>query len=496
MLNAFRHQRKKRASGLRGAGRSCCAQRLPASKEETPRISRGVATPFTMCSTPSGIKGRNAPSQATPIGHTRLVLNAFRHQRKKRLRFGERDQVVDGCVLNAFRHQRKKRDRWNTYCLCIVLVLNAFRHQRKKRSRDTVGEATDSQVLNAFRHQRKKRHSTSALKTPQETCSTPSGIKGRNASNTSDTRICRSCAQRLPASKEETRIRRVEKDSGEAVLNAFRHQRKKRRALDEDVRQARQVLNAFRHQRKKRRLVLGRPERHGDVLNAFRHQRKKRFRLWQSQNAASRCSTPSGIKGRNARRLGPGSLGAALVLNAFRHQRKKRFKPALAIRPLLKGAQRLPASKEETLAAGRAFRPRARCAQRLPASKEETRERDPTHLAGREVLNAFRHQRKKRSPIRSIEAAAEEGAQRLPASKEETQSACFQCRTDYMCSTPSGIKGRNAGWDKERTEGVGGAQRLPASKEETHVVNHAGLAVYAVLNAFRHQRKKRYLRMY
>ena len=60
------------------------------------------------------------------------------------------------------------------------------------------------------------------------------------------------------------------------------------------------MLNAFRHQRKKR-MPARAPRGPGPLmLNAFRHQRKKRKRLGFATSAPSSCSTPSGIKGRNA----------------------------------------------------------------------------------------------------------------------------------------------------------------------------------------------------
>ncbi len=179
-------------------------------------------------------------------------------------------------------------------------------------------------------------------------CSTPFGIRGRNAFGVKPRATLLVCAQRLSASEEETRPQpRGPTHRGE-VLNAFRHQRKKRfhryigprpwwvrcstpfgirgrnatsRRPDRDRRI--QVLNAFRHQRKKRmrwwhRLQRGRcaqrlsaseeetlPERVpaarvAEVLNAFRHQRKKRFISSTFQSPQPLCSTPFGIRGRNA----------------------------------------------------------------------------------------------------------------------------------------------------------------------------------------------------
>ena len=153
------------------------------------------------------------------------------------------------------------------------------------------------------------------------------------------------------------------------------------------------------------------------VLNAFRHQRKKRIdRLAATTQPRNRCSTPSGIKGRNA--LGRGTTGRA---------------PKCSTPSGIKG----------------------RNTGRIEAE-----------LCGRGVLNAFRHQRKKRQERRYI--APLRCAQRLPASKEETPRRLEQqSRLGGTCSTPSGIKGRNA------------------------VHGRARRSTPPVLNAFRHQRKKR-----
>ena len=60
------------------------------------------------------------------------------------------------------------------------------------------------------------------------------------------------------------------------------------------------------------------------------------------------------------------------------------------------------------------------------------------------VLNAFRHQRKKRCCTARGRGAIRTGAQRLPASKEETRALITDVSPKSRCSTPSGIKGRNA----------------------------------------------------
>ena len=181
------------------------------------------------------------------------------------------------------------------------------------------------------------------------------------------------------------------------------------------------------------------------MLNAFRHQRKKRwFSISSVFEQWAMCSTPSGIKGRNAARRADEHPQPEVVLNAFRHQRKKRG-CFLYNGTYILSAQRLPASKEETLGCRGGVRGGAGRAQRLPASKEETLECKSS---------------------RSARAGT--------------------------CSTPSGIKGRNAyNGEIHRALADIRAQRLPASKEETRPVRNVLGREPGVLNAFRHQRKKR-----
>ncbi len=204
MLNAFRHQRKKREGMRQGSEAPRCAQRLSASEEETQQNTPTPIPRCPRCSTPFGIRGRNAPSDfAHVVSSPEVVLNAFRHQRKKRspsrsrrgygsasaqrLSASEEETPVPRVpdrfpvgVLNAFRHQRKKRHHHLGRLQGGERVLNAFRHQRKKRNLDLTHHGLDTEVLNAFRHQRKKRRQRS-------------GSRARYG-----------CAQRLSASEEET----------------------------------------------------------------------------------------------------------------------------------------------------------------------------------------------------------------------------------------------------------------------------------------------------
>ena len=355
-------------------------------------------------------------------------------------------------------------------------------------------------MLNAFRHQRKKRRpfslriaarSSSAQRLPASKEETRSAVKVHDIRNRCAQRLPASkeetpvtgvirkmdaaCAQRLPASKEETQqissvafdqIRQCSTPSGIKgrnalycrrrrpflcfVLNAFRHQRKKRsgdvRRLDE----GRGVLNAFRHQRKKRpgkAIRAAVPDAGAQRLPASKEETRPRRLIFRLVLV---CSTPSGIKGRNACRI---ELGASSVACA----------------------QRLPASKEETQTAPGHIAPgspvlnafRHQRKKRLVRTRRRSSTQHwcstPSGIKGRnaslsprdvpiqQVLNAFRHQRKKRGrrwqSLRPIKRA-----QRLPASKEETHFVMVEDLIRFVCSTPSGIKGRNAlgdGYDCE-----------------------------------------------
>ncbi len=229
MLNALRHQRKNHLQCVsRFHGIAECAQRLTASKEESRVDHRFEFVLVRLCSTPYGIKGRI--TDACYVRCLRVsVLNALRHQRKNhstRSDFSNAQAVV----LNALRHQRKNHAaNWPQRRMSID-VLNALRHQRKNHVCSTVlselewmcstpygikGRITGMlerlrrrmrPVLNALRHQRKNHALTAdGLRSAWQVCSTPYGIKGRITLGVGRERILAVCAQRLTASKEESR---------------------------------------------------------------------------------------------------------------------------------------------------------------------------------------------------------------------------------------------------------------------------------------------------
>ena len=275
------------------------------------------------------------------------MLNAFRHQRKKRHDGGEYAGMREN-MLNAFRHQRKKRCGRVRGCRLLVQCStpsgikgrNARRGKRRERAKE---------MLNAFRHQRKKRPSSPVPKpdytrlcsTPSGikgrnapypviqsesrlVCSTPSGIKGRNADSQPESNDTIRHAQRLPASKEETRehptrvilhricstpsgikgrnaagIRARESD-WYRMLNAFRHQRKKRYPEfgNEHIVEHAQRLPASKEETPFARVASMLPIWYAQRLPASKEE--TRPIQHRRARAGGICSTPSGIKGRNA----------------------------------------------------------------------------------------------------------------------------------------------------------------------------------------------------
>ena len=180
-------------------------------------------------------------------------------------------------------------------------------------------------MLNAFRHQRKIRGCTCP------TYREAAGRAQRLPASKEDTPcavlwgLARCCAQRLPASKEETRDRRVTSTNPPCVLNAFRHQSQDHRP----------------------RTVQGLARLHtcstpSGITAKITARRAFLSPRWK------KCSTPSGITGKittSPRSLGP---SARQVLNAFRHHSKILAGPADIATTVGLGAQRLPASKEDT----------------------------------------------------------------------------------------------------------------------------------------------------
>ncbi len=164
-------------------------------------------------------------------------------------------------------------------------------------------------------------------------CSTPSGIKGRNAANTEISRDARSLCS-TPSGIKGRNARRhalASLQCGE-MLNAFRHQRKKRCSVFSfqfSVRTHAQRLPASKEE-----TPVGPGHRVAGDPNAQRLPASKEETLLRRHGVAAfgLCSTPSGIKGRNAPHLRDNEPGLARMLNAFRHQRKKREQDAADVR--------------------------------------------------------------------------------------------------------------------------------------------------------------------
>ena len=151
VLNAFRHQRGIHlATSARPRQRGRCAQRLSASK-------------------------RDSPGRAGPAGQDILVLNAFRHQRGIHLGLSALD--VQGSRCSTPFGIKEGFTQFVVGWIVRVIVLNAFRHQRGIHRPGGLPSRRRVEVLNAFRHQRGIHLIVSVSSAKPVMCSTPFGIK-------------------------------------------------------------------------------------------------------------------------------------------------------------------------------------------------------------------------------------------------------------------------------------------------------------------------------
>ncbi len=222
-------------------------------------------------------------------------------------------------VLNAFRHHGERDRTAPPRCLHARAVLNAFRHHGERDDRSPSGWRSAS-----FR------------------CSTPSGITASGTSAGDLIFPLSSGAQRLPASRRAGRglLEYLPCPPGAQRLPASRRAGPATPATG--------------------RARIG-------VLNAFRHHGERDMRADMGYQAASTCSTPSGITASGTTTTPVLLPGRVHVLNAFRHHGERDSFSRWA-RSDSTGAQRLPAS-------------------RRAGPYEPERE----HLVTLEVLNAFRH---------------------------------------------------------------------------------------------------------
>ncbi len=181
VLNALRHQRKNHAASNHRQPAHRCAQRLTASKEESPRRRRARRVQACVCSTPYGIKGRITPALSARVRRSSSAQRLTASTEESRGIASDRGQVR--------------------------LVLNALRHQRKNHSTAMRGHAQLSTCA--------QRLTASKEESPAyDRLGSSHGVM---------------CAQRLTASTEESRGCRLERCRRSAVLNALRHQRKNHR---------------------------------------------------------------------------------------------------------------------------------------------------------------------------------------------------------------------------------------------------------------------------
>ena len=200
------------------------------------------------------------------------------------------------------------------------------------------------------------------------------------------------------------------------------------------------------------------------MLNAFRHQRENHEQLINSRQAASKCSTPFGIRGKITLRDEEFIRGRNLVLNAFRHQRenhdiglagelrKVRCSTPFGIRGKITG--RLGRADQTTGPVLNAFR------------HQRENHSSPRFLSpmAYPVLNAFRHQRENHDnpdrPPRAVTMCSTPFGIR----GKITADTWLYVPCHQGCSTPFGIRGKITSRDWVRPEVTTGAQRLSASE--------------------------------
>ena len=179
VLNAFRHQRFLHPRPLNETARTACAQRLSASKVSALDWGDADENHLGRCSTPFGIKGF-CTQRHRPASRSRVVLNAFRHQRfLHSIKCGSRRSIqpywcstpfgIKGfCTTVHFVHSDHSD-------LCAQR-LSASKVSAQLRSAEV--QAIRLEVLNAFRHQRFLHWWMRDDRGQLWECSTPFGIKG------------------------------------------------------------------------------------------------------------------------------------------------------------------------------------------------------------------------------------------------------------------------------------------------------------------------------
>ena len=225
------------------------------------------------------------------------------------------------------------------------------------------------------------------------------------------------------------------------------------------------VLNAFRHQRKEHVGLVCRADLMLLVLNAFRHQRKEHGAICKPIDNAIPCSTPFGINGRNTSRS-VHAHAKHVVLNAFRHQRKE-HETDTAWKNRLKSCSTPFGINGRNTIAKHCPKYAVSSAQRLSASTEGTPDRRGPGGAQRDVLNAFRHQRKEHPIGGRPGGARRECSTPFGINGRNTGRMAGQVVLHSGCSTPFGINGRNTCLEIDYYARLRCAQRLSASTEGT-----------------------------
>ena len=150
--------------GIRGKG-TCCtrfrvtlpeaAQRLSASEEKAPRWNAATSARRSICSTPFGIRGKGTRGEAPPRPPLERSAQRLSASEEK-----AQDRRGPGChedrPAQRLSASEEKAPVGDLQVNLVAVLLNAFRHQRKRHPETEALRGSRDRLLNAFRHQRKR----------------------------------------------------------------------------------------------------------------------------------------------------------------------------------------------------------------------------------------------------------------------------------------------------------------------------------------------------
>ena len=294
-------------------------------------------------------------------------------------------------------------------------MLNAFRHQREGH---LVGAFQSWKGFCAQRLSASKRRTHELIDTAlnfKDECSTPFGIKEKDTLESLLPADCTDGAQRLSASKRRTR------PVASLICSILRCStpfgiKEKDTLGRSDGKLATKVLNAFRHQREGHCAIFGSLSKGVVCSTPFGIKEKDTEYLSWPRFLAWLCSTPFGIKEKDTGIATAPPHRLAHVLNAFRHQREGHKASFSVISHIIKGAQRLSASKRRTQNVGKEYW-QSSC-----------------------VLNAFRHQREGHAYNAGNGGENTLCSTPFGIKEKDTPTGVTHHAIRPQCSTPFGIK--------------------------------------------------------